>query len=86
MIGEVFLTIAGSIWFCSGVPQVYKIVKSKTSKNLSFLTFGGSSFAYSLFLLGNYLTENMITFYIFICPAAVSISIFVLMVKYRGKK
>lgn len=86
MLGEIALTIAAGIWFFSGVPQVVKLLKSKSARNLSFLTFGGSFFAYNLFLLGNYLTGNMTTLYIFICPAAVSMSIFILMVKYRGKK
>lgn len=82
-IANILFTISGILWFIQGIPQIIRLLKRKSSDDISLLFFIVCLVALVLFEIGAILMQNL---YLFICnflPLINCIIIIFLVMKYR---
>lgn len=84
-IANILFVISGCIFFIEGIPQIIKLLKRKSSSDLSLIFFSLCLIALILFEIAALLIKNMYLFFTNFLPLINVIVIITLALKYRIK-
>jgi MtN3 and saliva related transmembrane protein len=84
-LANIFIYLAGILWTIETIPQIYKLWKTKKSKDISIAFFLICIIAYIIFIIGNIMLRNWSVVVSQIFPFVNLIIINMLIFKYRKK-
>lgn len=85
-VANILFSVAGILWFFEGIPQIIKLIKRKSSDDISLFYFYMCVTAFILFLTGAILLKNWYLVFGHILPF-ININIIIFLVhKNRRKK
>jgi len=86
MIANYLVILAGILWALELYPQIYKTWKTKQVKDISLFFISLCSVAYVLFISGCILMKSWALVFSHLLPFINVCVLFVLILKYRGRK
>ena len=57
-LANIFILIAGGLWFIETLPQIWHLIKTKKTEGISLLFFLICAVAYISFITGNLILKN----------------------------
>jgi len=82
-IGNILFIVAGILWTIEFIPQLIKILRTKSVQDISLLFLILCLIAYIIFIVGCLLIKNWFLFFSHFIPFVNVLIVFILVLKYR---